>query len=305
MKYKKNQGFTLVELMVSVAVLSIVTLGIAGLLRLAAEQYSNATKETEVQNLLQSSFASVSNSLVDALYVEVDGEEITIASSNKIIKYKYNSTAQKLYYDEIAYSKPTEEKPDEKLSDEEKIKEAKESGSAGEDDVANLLADRVSSFSVDPHLSDGYVVLAMTVTYQERTKSLEQNVFLRNLRPKTKVARKTNHTTFVGDEEEEEEEEEEGSNNTLSGTKIGITWWNKGQNGGFSVSNNSAINAYVYCSSNPGTVSISQGGSVIGTFGQDYDNMIKIKINANAGCVGISFSGLSADATVNLIIPSS
>ena len=295
MRFKNNHGFTLVELLVSVAVLSIVTLGIGGLLRLAAEQYSNATKETEVQNLLQSSFASVSNSLVDALYVEVDGEEITIASSQMIIKYKYDSTAQKLYYDEKAYSKAN-------LTDSEKINEAKASESAGEDDVTNLLADRVSSFSVDPHISDGYVVLAMTVTYQERTKSLEQNVFLRNLRPKTKVARKTNHTTFVGDEEEEEEEDPD---DTLSGTKIGINWWNTGREGGFSVSNNSAINAYVYCSSDPGTVTITQGGSVLGTFGQDYANMIKIKVKANAGCVGIKFSGLSANATVYLIIPSS
>ena len=63
MKQKKNMGFTLVELLVSIAVLSIVTLGVGGLLRLAAENYSNATKETEVQNLLQSTVASVSNAL--------------------------------------------------------------------------------------------------------------------------------------------------------------------------------------------------------------------------------------------------
>ena len=39
-----NKGLTLVELLVSVAVLSIVTLGIGGLLRLAAVQYYRFSK---------------------------------------------------------------------------------------------------------------------------------------------------------------------------------------------------------------------------------------------------------------------
>ena len=156
MKHKRNQGFTLVELLVSIAVLSIVTLGIGGLLRLAAVQYSNATKETEVQNLLQSSFASVTNSLVDAIYVKVDCDDVIIANSEKILRYTYSSDNKTLYYDEIDYS-------DDDLEDSEKIEEANNSSATGTA-VANILADKVTAFSIEPHINEGYLVLKMTVT---------------------------------------------------------------------------------------------------------------------------------------------
>lgn len=173
MKRRKNEGFTLVELLVSIAVLSIVTMGIAGLLRLAAEQYSNATKETEVQNMLQQTFAALSNSLEDAaLGVHYDGtkKELTIVNNDKYIKFLLKGDI--LYYDEKEY--------DYAADDEEKNEEARAAttGTAQE----NVLADHVTSFFVDTSSADqGLVVLSVDIRFQERSKNLIQNVFLRNI----------------------------------------------------------------------------------------------------------------------------
>lgn len=168
---QKNIGFTLVELLVSIAVLSIVTLGVGGLLRLAAENYSNATKETEVQNLLQSTVASVSNSLEDAgLAVRFDNstKTLTIANTDNYIKFKLVGT--NLYYDEGALGG---------ADDDAKIAAALAAGV--HTNAENLLCDHVERFDVDASGADnGLVVLRVDVRFQERAKSLTQNVFLRN-----------------------------------------------------------------------------------------------------------------------------
>lgn len=184
MKRRKNEGFTLVELLVSIAVLSIVTMGIAGLLRLAAEQYSNATKETEVQNMLQQTFAALSNSLEDAaLGVHYDGtkKELTIVNNDKYMKFLLKGDV--LYYDEHEY--------DYAADDEEKNEEARAAttGTAQE----NVLADHVTSFYVDTSSADqGLVVLSVDIRFQERSKNLIQNVFLRNIGDKNSSFLATN-----------------------------------------------------------------------------------------------------------------
>ena len=172
MRREKNKGLTLVELLVSIAVLSIVTLGIGGLLRLAAEQYSNATKETEVQNMLQSTVASLSNQLADAaLGVHFDNtkKQLTIVNKDNYVKFELNGTV--LYYDEKTYVAAS--------SDEDKNNEAR-AASVGKNQE-NVLADHVQSFYVDTSTSDkGLVVLTVDIRYYERSKKLVQNVFLRN-----------------------------------------------------------------------------------------------------------------------------
>lgn len=174
MKQKRNQGFTLVELLVSIAVLSIVTLGIGGLLRLAAEQYSNATKETEVQNVLQQTVASVSNTMEDAeLGVFFAGNTLTVANREKYFKFERSGSV--LYYDEKMYMSA--------VDDDEKIDEAK-SGSVGHNQE-NVLADHITQFSVTipevlPGDKQGFAVLTVGIQFQERGKDISQNVFFRN-----------------------------------------------------------------------------------------------------------------------------
>ena len=171
MKQKKNMGFTLVELLVSIAVLSIVTLGVGGLLRLAAENYSNATKETEVQNLLQSTVASVSNALEDAgLGVRYNNSTKTLTIANKDNYIKFRLVGTNLYYDEGTYSGG---------DDDAKLNAAVAANV--HTNPENLLCDHVERFDVDASGADnGLVVIRVDVRYMERAKSLTQNVFLRN-----------------------------------------------------------------------------------------------------------------------------
>jgi prepilin-type N-terminal cleavage/methylation domain-containing protein len=179
MKRVKNAGLTLVELLVSVAVLSIVTLGIGGLLRLAAEQYSNATKETEVQNQTQSVFASVSNALEDvAIDVTFTGSRLTIVNKDKCILFELDNGI--LYYDEKNYVTDLF-----MAEDNDDSKKAVSAVATMSKNTENILADHVTAFSVDTSTKDqGFVVVSMTVTLHERSKSMVQNVFMRNLRPK-------------------------------------------------------------------------------------------------------------------------
>ncbi|MBR7000168.1 MAG: type II secretion system protein, partial [Lachnospiraceae bacterium] len=178
MKRVRNQGLTLVELLVSVAVLSIVTLGIGGLLRLAATQYSNATKETEVQNLAQSAVASVTTAMEDAaldLSFDSTNKILTIANKENYIKFQlYNGT---LYYDESAYSDATAE-------DTAKIAEAQ--GASVDHALENELCNNVQRFTVDASTAtQGYVAVTLSVEYKGRTKAVAQNVYLRNFHPTT------------------------------------------------------------------------------------------------------------------------
>lgn len=179
MKRVKNAGLTLVELLVSVAVLSIVTLGIGGLLRLAAVQYSNATKETEVQNLSQSVFASVSNALEDvAIDVTFTGNRLTIVNKDKCILFEKDGDI--LYYDEKNYVTDLF-----MAEDDDDSKKAVAAVAVMSKTTDNILADHVTAFSVDTSTKDqGFVVVSMTVTHHGRSKNMIQNVFMRNLRPK-------------------------------------------------------------------------------------------------------------------------
>ena len=190
MKRTKNAGLTLVELLVSIAVLSIVTLGIGGLLRLAAEQYSNATKETEVQNQAQSVFASVSNSLEDvAIDVTFSSDRLTIVNNDGIIMFEKDG--DRLYYDEKTYSSMSVADD----ADDDTKKAAATSATIGKNQE-NILADHVTAFSVDTSTKDqGFVVVSLTITIQERSKSMVQNVFMRNLRPKGSAVLLNNATT--------------------------------------------------------------------------------------------------------------
>lgn len=189
MKQKKNMGFTLVELLVSIAVLSIVTLGVGGLLRLAAENYSNATKETEVQNLLQSTVASVSNALEDAgLGVRFDNSTKTLTIANKDNYIKFKLVGSNLYYDEGTYSGG---------DDDAKLNAAVAAGV--HTNPENLLCDHVERFDVDASGADnGLVVLRVDVRYLERAKSLTQNVFLRNFQATDSYIQGLNGTPTPG-----------------------------------------------------------------------------------------------------------
>ena len=163
---QKDQGMSLVELLVSVAVLGIAMIGIIGLMNISSRYYSNSNREVEVQQELQTTFSMVSNMIVDA------NESVTYDSSakkakivNKSKKYIVQLNGKNLYAKEFNKS---DAETDIRTSE-------------------NLLADRVESFSLDTsHYDDGYVTLAMKVKYGNREAAMTKNVFMRNAGKETK-----------------------------------------------------------------------------------------------------------------------
>lgn len=163
-KNVRNQGMSLVELLVSVAVLGIAMIGILALINLSTKYYANSNKEVEVQSELQTTFTMVSNMLVDAnsgISFTTSGSDKIAEITNQKTKYVVRLVGKRLY-----------------------VKEFTPISSAVlniQNDDANLLADHVESFVIDTtHYDDGYVTMGMSVKYGSREATMTKNVFLRN-----------------------------------------------------------------------------------------------------------------------------
>lgn len=156
----RNQGMSLVELLVSVAVLGIAMIGILSLINLSTKYYSSSSKEVEVQSELQTTFAMVSNMIVDAnAGVTYSSSTKKAVISNRSKKYVVQLAGNKLYA---------------------KAFNASDTETSITSDN-NLLADHVEAFLIDTtHYDDGYVTMGMRVKYGSREASMTKNVFLRN-----------------------------------------------------------------------------------------------------------------------------
>lgn len=172
---KKNQGLSLVELLVSVVILAIALSGIMAIINLASKYYSHSSKEVEIQSELQTTFAIVSNMIVDA-DVDVSYAPATNAGVARIINdtkaYLVGWKNGKLYVrDNVDVSSAT-------------TRAAKIAAAASQDPYyssAYVLSDHVEYFSIDTSGYDqGYVTLAMHLKYGNREARMSRNVFLRN-----------------------------------------------------------------------------------------------------------------------------
>lgn len=170
---KSNQGMTLVELLVSVAVLSLLMTGAFALMRQAATYHSNSAREVEIQNQLQTTFSQVSNLMIDStLGIEYDKDNERLVACHNEFFYVVEKKESNLYVEQVNYS-------DVAATKDEKLQEAKAHTLSASSQ--NLISDRVATFIVDTSgVDDGYVVLAIRCTYNNRTAYLSQNVFLRN-----------------------------------------------------------------------------------------------------------------------------
>ncbi len=170
-KSNSNRGFSLVELLVAIAVLSIAMVGITGLVRMAATYYADSHREVDIQNQLQVTFAQVSNMIIDAnVDVSFDSGKAVIVNTNGY--YVIEHKAQKLYVAEGTF-------PDPSVADAVKIANAKNAGMIY--DNGSILADRVETFLLDvSDVANGRVVLAIRLTNAGRSAYLSQNVFMRN-----------------------------------------------------------------------------------------------------------------------------
>lgn len=170
---KSNEGMTLVELLVSVAVLSILMGGAMALMKQAATYHGDSAREVEIQNQLQTAFVQVGNLMIDAnIGIEYDTARGRMISCHNDFFYVVEKHDSKLYVDQVNYTSTA-------TTVDMKLQEARTYVMTPKEN--NLLSDRVTTFLVDTSGQDeGYVVLAMRCTYKNRSAYLSQNVFLRN-----------------------------------------------------------------------------------------------------------------------------
>ena len=170
---KKNQGFSLVEMLVSVAVLAIAMTGIVGLINIASKYYSNSHKEVELQAEVQTTFSQLSNMLIDS------NAKVDFDDTNKVARIICDGTYyivaekdKKLYVKSGAFDSAT------KLPG---SREVAIKGMSPSYEQAGLLCEHVEFFKVDTsHYEQGYITVALHLKYGSREASINKNVFLRN-----------------------------------------------------------------------------------------------------------------------------
>jgi len=180
-----NRGLSMVELIISVTILSIIMAGMAAILSSMTRNFALSQTEIALQDNVQSTYTIVSNLIQEAQtetakstdkVVQTVGNRTYIISNNTGNKsqaeysiIELDSSTNKLYlyhsnlyilngtnYVKVAY--PSDIKQDN-----------------------NILATDVSAFTVDDSkYNDGYVVLGLKCEKRGRAASITQNVYLRN-----------------------------------------------------------------------------------------------------------------------------
>jgi len=165
-KMVRNQGMSLIELLVAVAVLGIAMIGITALLGFSSKYFANSSKEVEIQSELQTTFALINNMVVDAnVSITFDSGSKKATIVNSTTTYVVQLSGTKLYakaYDSSATA-------------------AEIAAGPVDTNGTNLVADHIVAFSLDKtHIADGYVTLHLKASYSGREAEMARNVFLRN-----------------------------------------------------------------------------------------------------------------------------
>ena len=96
-----NRGLTLVELICSVAILSLVGLTIGGILVVSAKSYDSGINEVELQQEAQMVVNQINDLVIDTTASSVltfDGTKLTIPQGDKKHYVEYDSATKSLYY---------------------------------------------------------------------------------------------------------------------------------------------------------------------------------------------------------------
>lgn len=208
---KNNKGFSLVEMMVAVAILSIVMVAIGWILSSMSKSFGNSQREVQLQDSVQTTYSIVSDIVKEAQSVKtgitnkcesvvIDGDRVYVlveqvdqANSGLELKlptttalfyiFDFDSANHKLYLYNGSYN------PYDILDGaggaytfsptkfETVIKSVSSSAIRT---PGNLLSNNVEKFEVVDKLDSGYVIVQLELKYGSREASIVQNVYLRN-----------------------------------------------------------------------------------------------------------------------------
>lgn len=180
-KDNANKGFTLVELIIGVAILAIVTAAIAGFMVTGTKNYTNQNTEVMIQEEAQLAVNQMADIIIDAArsvsYKEVGEDKIFVVyngEEDEDGKVTERYPGEKNYYfyyraedREIAYTE---------------FAVAYENPSEDGDSIDCLLAEDVSDFKVDLSMLESKRTVGLSVTIERRNKkyTANTNITIRN-----------------------------------------------------------------------------------------------------------------------------
>lgn len=165
-----NRGFTFVELLVVVAILTVVGGVIAGFLATSTHSYKNVSNEVDLQEEAQLATNQLKTLLLNAQAgINFSENEICIYNSESRYVVTWNEEEQRLYYKEE--TRKFDEDSESYTIEFEEI-----------DGEGSLLAEYVDAFSAMADDSDQNIVvnLALHLTKGDRTYQANENITLRN-----------------------------------------------------------------------------------------------------------------------------
>jgi type II secretory pathway pseudopilin PulG len=189
---KHNQmGLTLIELLLSVAIFSIIMVSLVSFMTVISRQYTKSNNEVNVQNEVQTLMAHLQDLIVSAnTNIGIDGNRIVMVDDDTFEVIEYDAANEYLYYysldqlgateaDKVAYTAVTDR--------DEKFKKAKEllstySIATGDSKVNSyLMTEYVSAFAIDAtHITDNYIAISLTLSKNNVHYTASKNIYLRN-----------------------------------------------------------------------------------------------------------------------------
>lgn len=185
---KDNRGLTLVEMLVSFAILSIMMVAVFQFMSMMTKQYQNSNNEITVQNEVQTLMQQLENYIIDAdMGVELDEGtyyDLYVMSSDGfcVISYDGSEDVRELYY----YDYTTYWKDNSITVTKETAYSVASAYHSGYTATKNLLAEYVATFKlVDPlsetlNAENNYVALEIRIEKTNRSYTATKNIYLRN-----------------------------------------------------------------------------------------------------------------------------
>ena len=178
---KDNRGLTLVEMLISFAILSMMMVAVFAFMSNMTTQYQNSNNEVTVQNEVQTLMQQLENYIIDAnVDVEWDGTNLYVLSDDEFCVITYNSADQSLKYSGFDSGDLSEDYTNAVTNNDRASVYSAASAMCGSG--SDLLAEYVAKFEPTVNLSadENYVAIEIKIEKTNRSYTATKNIYLRN-----------------------------------------------------------------------------------------------------------------------------